>query len=262
MRKKSKRNNIYLKAITLFIIIVACTLLSILDENNAQNETYNNFGNIANTENGAVDSIKFDMNNIPPYNGNAYVVLNSNIPEFEEKDFTLEPFENYSDLDEHGRCGVAFANICKEIMPKENEERGQISYKPTGWVQNKYSHLINTGYLYNRCHLIAWQLGNENNNEKNLITGTAYMNQAMIEWENKVADYIRENEKNNYHVLYRVTPIFEGDNLLASGVHMEAMSVEERQNGICFNIYVYNVQPNIAINYATGENYEKLLLSE
>lgn len=140
------------------------------------------------------------------------------------------PFENYSELDKHKRCGVAFANICKDIMPKENEKRGKISYNPTGWIQHEYPYIINTRQLYNRCHLISWQLSAENNRKENLMTGTAYLNQAMIKWENDIANYIKDNEIENkkyYHVLYRVTAIFEGENKLASGVHMEDMSVED-----------------------------------
>lgn len=254
----SKKTSVYRKSknIILILAIILCILLALFNKQ-TDNETYNNDTNIINSDNNIID-----ISNIPPYNGNAYIELNGNMPEFEEEEFTTTPFEHYSELDEHKRCGIAFANICKDIMPKENEKRGKISYKPTGWVQNEYPYIINTRQLYNRCHLIAWQLSAENNKKENLITGTAYLNQAMIEWENNIAEYIRKNEKNNYHVLYRVTPIFEGDNKLASGVHMEAMSVEERENGIYFNIYIYNVQPNIEINYATGENYERLLLTK
>ena len=253
MNKNNKQTNLYKKNFILLAITIFCILLVIFNYN-TDNETPNNV--ITNTNS------SISLNNIPPYSGNAYVVLNNNIPEFKESDFTTEPFEDYSNLDEYERCGVAFANICKEIMPKENEKRGKISYKPTGWVQNEYPYIINTRQLYNRCHLIAWQLSAENNRKENLMTGTAYLNQAMIEWENDISEYIKKNEKNNYHVLYRVTPIFEGDNKLANGVHMEAMSVEEREKGIYFNIYIYNVQPSIEIDYATGQNYEKLLLTE
>lgn len=258
MKKSNKDKKIFI----ILVIIMICVLLLIFNSNTTENEVYNNFNNITNSNTNVDNNIIIDINNIPPYSGNAYIKLNNNIPEFKEEDFTTIAFENYSDLDKYGRCGVAFANICKEIMPEEREERGNITHKPTGWVQNEYPYLINTKYLYNRCHLIAWQLGAENNNKKNLITGTAYLNQAMKKWENDVAEYINNNEEKNYHVLYRVTPIFEGNNLLASGVHMEAMSVEERQRGIYFNLYIYNVQPNIAIDYTTGENYEKLLLTE
>lgn len=253
MNKNDKQTNLYKKNLILLATTIFCILLVIFNY-----KTDNEIPNNVITNNNSI----INLNIIPPYNGNAYIEINGNIPEFEEDDFTTTPFENYSELDEYKRCGVAFANICKDTMPKENEKRGKISYKPTGWVQNEYPYIINTRQLYNRCHLIAWQLASENNNKKNLMTGTAYLNQAMIEWENSIAEYIKKNEKDNYHVLYRVTPIFEGDNKLANGVHMEAMSVEEREKGIYFNIYIYNVQPGIEIDYATGQNYEKLLLTE
>lgn len=162
---------------------------------------------------------------IPEYTGQIYVELNNNIPYFEEKEYTTESFERYSNLDNLGRCGVAFANICKEIMPKDEEKRGDISQiKPTGWEQNKYDG----EYLYNRCHLIGYQLSAENANELNLITGTRYFNvSGMLPFENKVADYINENNQ-NVHVLYRVTPVFKENNLLASGVEIEAYSVEDK----------------------------------
>ena len=284
MNKNNKQTKSYrkMKNIILSVTIMLCILLGVLNNVN-DNENYNNSTNMYHTEstntninntitnttdNNVItnnENAIINLNNIPPYNGKAYIELNNNIPEFEEKDFTTVPFENYSKLDKYKRCGVAFANICKEIMPKDGEKRGKISYKPTGWVQNEYPYIINTKQLYNRCHLIAWQLSAENNRKENLMTGTAYLNQAMIKWENDIADYIKDNERDNkkyYHVLYRVTPIFEGENKLASGVHMEAMSVEEREKGIYFNIYIYNVQPNIEIDYSTGESYEKLLLNE
>ena len=229
MDKNNKSKISYRKNIILIVIIIFCILLAIFN-----NETDNGISN--NTTN----NIIINLEDIPPYNENAYIKLNNNMPEFEESDFTTIPFEIYSKFDEYKRCGVAFANICKDTMPKENEKRGKISYKPTGWVQNEYPYIINTRQLYNRCHLIAWQLSAENNRKENLITGTAYLNQAMIEWENDIAEYIKKNEKHNYHVLYRVTPIFERENKLASGVHMEAMSVEEREKGIYFNIiYIF-----------------------
>ena len=187
------------------------------------------------------------IEDIPEYQGQIYIKLNNNIPYFEESDYTTEPFEMYSKLDSLNRCGVAYANICKEIMPKE--DRGDISsIEPTGWVQAKYDG----EYLYNRCHLIGYQLAGENANELNLITGTRYFNvSGMLIFENQVADYIKENENN--HVLYRVTPVFKGDNLVASGVEIEAYSVED--NGqLCFNVFIYNVQPGIDIDYKTGES--------
>lgn len=195
--------------------------------------------------------VSFDLASIPEYSDNAYVVLNNNVPDFDESDYTTESFEEYSELDSLGRCGVAFANICKETMPKEDDERESISsVKPSGWVQKKY----NGEYLYNRCHLIGYQLTNENANKQNLITGTVYLNiEGMLPFENEIAQYIEDNPDN--HVLYRVTPIFDGDNLVASGVQLEAFSVEDKGKGICFNIYCYNVEPGIIIDYKTGESY-------
>lgn len=192
------------------------------------------------------------INEIPEYSGQIYVKVNNGKPYFTEEDYITESFEKYSDLDEKGRCRVAYANICKEIMPPDGDQRGDISsIKPTGWVQRKY----NGEYLYNRCHLIGHQLSGEDANELNLITGTRYFNvNGMLPFENKVADYI-EKHKNN-HVLYRVTPIFKENNKLASGVEIEAYSVEDRGKEICFNVYVYNVQPGITINYETGESEE------
>lgn len=191
------------------------------------------------------------MDEIPEYSEQIYVEINNNVPYFSEEDYSTDAFEKYSNLDEKGRCGVAYANICKEIMPKDGETRQSISnVKPTGWEQEKYDGQ----YLYNRCHLIGYQLSAENANEKNLITGTRYFNvQGMLPFENKVADYINENK--NTHVLYRVTPNFKGDNLLASGVQIEAYSVEDNGKGICFNVYIYNVQPEINIDYKTGESW-------
>ncbi len=186
------------------------------------------------------------------YSGQIYVKINNGNPYFSENDYTMTSFEKYSELDDKGRCGVAYANICKEIMPPDGDKRGDISsIKPTGWIQRKY----NGEYLYNRCHLIGHQLSDEDANEQNLITGTRYFNvNGMLPFENKVADYI-EKHRNN-HVLYRVTPIFKGDNLIASGVEIEAYSLEDKGKKICFNVYVYNVQPGITINYKTGESEE------
>ncbi len=192
------------------------------------------------------------MEEIPDYSGDPYVVLNDNWPEFNAEDLTLDPFETYSRLDYLGRCGTAYANICLEIMP--TEPRGDIGQvKPSGWQTVKYD-CVDGKYLYNRCHLIGYQLAGENANERNLITGTRYMNVGgMLPFENMVAGYVEETGN---HVLYRVTPVFEGKNLLASGVKLEAFSVEDEGEGICFNVYVYNVQPGISIDYATGESWE------
>ena len=189
------------------------------------------------------------LTDIPEYSGKPYITIHDNQPDFTDSDLTTEAFENYSDLDDLGRCGVAYANICMDLMP--TEERGSISQvKPSGWHSVRYDN-VDGKSLYNRCHLIGWQLAGENANEKNLITGTRYLNvDGMLPFENMVADYIKETDN---HVMYRVTPVFEGENLVASGVLMEAESVEDHGEGVKFNVYVYNVQPGITIDYATGK---------
>lgn len=185
------------------------------------------------------------------YDGKPYVVINDNDPDFTDADMTTTSFERYGELDGLGRCTTAFANIGKDLMPAE--KRGPIGeVKPTGWQTAKYDN-VDGKYLYNRCHLIGYQLTGENANEKNLITGTRYLNvDGMLPFENMVADYIKET---NNHVLYRVTPVFSGDNLVASGVQMEAESVEDNGDGILFNVYCFNAQPGIAIDYATGNSH-------
>jgi DNA-entry nuclease len=195
--------------------------------------------------------VKITLDNIPAYSNSPYVEINNNKPSFKSSEKkNKKAFEKYSDLDELGRCGVAYANICKKIMP--TEERGSIGMvKPSGWQTVKYMGLVDGNYLYNRCHLIGYQLAGENANEKNLITGTRYLNvEGMLPFENEIADYIDKYPKR--HVLYRVTPIFEGENLVASGVQMEAYSVEDKGKGVCFNVYCYNVQPEIVIDYSDG----------
>ena len=188
--------------------------------------------------------------NLPAYTGKASIPINDSKPFFTKEEITIDIFEEYSELDTLGRCGVAFANVCQEIMP--TEERGSIgSIRPSGWHTVKYD-VIADRYLYNRCHLIGYQLAGENANEKNLITGTRYLNvEGMLPWENLVATYVEETGN---HVLYRVTPYFEEENLVASGVLMEAYSVEDNGEGVCFNVYCYNVQPGITIDYKTGES--------
>lgn len=189
---------------------------------------------------------------VPEYEGEPYVEINGNTPDFTGAELTTEAYETYSELDFLGRCGEAEACIGEELMP--TEERESISeVKPTGWKNEKYEN-VDGGYLYNRCHLIGYQLSGENANEENLITGTRYMNvEGMLPFEDMVADYVHETDN---HVMYRVTPVFEGDDLVASGVQMEAESVEDEGEGISFNVYVYNVQPDITIDYATGDNWE------
>lgn len=195
-----------------------------------------------------VPAISYDLDELPAYAGEPYVTVNDNQPFFEEEDYTTEAFETYSELDALGRCGPAYACVGTELMP--TEERESISsVTPSGWINVEYDGQ----YLYNRCHLLGFQLTGENANERNLITGTRYMNvDGMLPFENLVADYVKETDN---HVLYRVTPVFEGDNLVASGVLMEALSMEDDGEGVCFNVYVYNVQPGITIDYATGESW-------
>ena len=195
----------------------------------------------------------YDLSNIPDYDGtSAYAVIDRNQPSFTEEEYTTESYEYYSELDSLGRCGVAEACVGVDLMP--TEERESISkVKPTGWVQNQYD-FVDGGSLYNRCHLIGFQLTGENANEKNLITGTRYMNvEGMLPFENQVADYVASTWN---HVLYRVTPAFTGTELVARGVEMEAYSVEDQGRGVCFHVYCYNVQPGVEIDYATGENWE------
>lgn len=192
--------------------------------------------------------IVYDVNYVPPYSGEDYIYINNNEPVFDEQYMNSYSFEEYSGLDFLGRCGVAFANIGVELMPTEPRESIG-SVKPSGWQYAKYDFVENK-YLYNRCHLIAFQLTGENANEKNLITCTRHMNsESMLKFENKVASYIK---KTNNHVLYRVTPLFEGSNLVATGVQMEAYSVEDNGKGIKFNVFVYNVQDGVEIDYSTG----------
>lgn len=194
----------------------------------------------------------YESTDIPAYAGNSFVILDGNKPSFSKKDRErTDAFETYSNLDKLGRCGVAYANICKELMP--TEERGAIGMvKPTGWHTVKYDN-VEGKYLYNRCHLIGYQLAGENANEKNLITGTRYLNvTGMLKFEDRVADYVKATD---HHVLYRVTPVFEGDNLVATGLEMEAYSVEDCGKGVSFHVFVYNIQPGITIDYATGESW-------
>lgn len=239
-RNSATSTNQILKFIVIVLLFFALRYINdnVIGTNTDENAT---------PENTIISNI--DINDIPEYKDKTYIEINNNQPYFNEEEYTTKAFENYSQLDKLGRCGVAYANICKEIMPKDGETRGSISQvKPTGWEQTK----INGEYIYNRCHLIGYQLAAENANEKNLITGTRYFNvEGMLPFENKVAEYINQNKKN--HVLYRVTPIFKGNNLLASGVEMEAYSVEDNGKGLSYNVFIYNVQPGATIDYATGK---------
>ncbi len=203
-------------------------------------------------ENQKASAVSVSLEEVPAYSGSPYVELDGNLPGFSLEERTTDSFETYSTLDALGRCGPAYACIGQDLMPTEDRESIS-SVHPTGWVQAEYS-FVDGGSLYNRCHLIGFQLTGENANEENLITGTRYMNvEGMLPFENMVADYIKETGN---HVLYRAAPIFEGENLVASGVVMEALSVEDEGEGVCFHVYVYNVQPGVEIDYATGESWE------
>lgn len=236
-RRKNKQSSIY------FIVALIIFLIVGVYEGKIVFQPIEDNSNV-------VNQVSYDLASIPEYSNDNYVVLNNNEPNFTESDYTTDSFERYSELDSLGRAKVAYANIGVDLMP--TEERGSIGQvKPSGWHLIKYD-IVNGKYLYNRCHLIGYQLTGENANEKNLITCTRQMNTVgMLEFENKVANYIKST---NNHVLYRVTPIYKDDNLIASGVVMEAYSVEDSGEGIKFNVFVYNVQDGIDIDYKTGDS--------
>lgn len=255
VKKKSKKAPV---TIVTSIVVLVMTLLGWTNKEFLQEYLFSEYGIFGSVESygneldgytlGSMDDI---LAMVPEFTDQPYVVINNNVPFFtEEEKATQDVFEYYSELDSLGRCGMAIANVCKELMP--TGERGNIGQiKPTGWQTAKYDH-VDGNYLYNRCHLIGFQLTGENANEKNLITGTRYMNvDGMLPFENMIDDYVDETEN---HVLYRVTPVFEGEELVARGVLMEAYSVEDEGEGICFNVYVYNNQPKVVIDYATGES--------
>ena len=230
--------------------LISCSItIDLSTDNNGQVIENSNDTN-SSTQNTTADSSNITIDNIPAYSGDDYIILNNNIPNFSESDLTTTSFEEYAPLDDLGRCGVAYSNIGTDIMPTEKRESIS-SVKPSGWHSVKYD-IVEGKYLYNRSHLIGYQLTAENANDRNLITGTRYFNATlMLPYENMVADYIKET---NNHVLYRVTPVFEGNNLVATGVQMEAKSVEDDGEGIEFNVFIYNVQPGITIDYATGDS--------
>lgn len=236
-RKRKNKKKQFIFSILIVLVAIGTYYKDEIQEYIQINKTY------------AIES--YDMSNIPQYSGNSYVVLNDNKPNFTDEDYLKGSFEEYSELDALGRCGVAYANVSVDTMP--TEERGSIGQiKPSGWHTVKYN-IVSGKYLYNRCHLIGYQLTGENANPKNLITCTRSMNtEGMLEFENKVADYVKET---NNHVLYRVTPIFEENNLVVSGVQIEASSVEDKCKDVCFNVYVYNVQDGIEINYSNGDSH-------
>ena len=242
-KKKQRRNIIILFLLILLIGILVFTLLDkkLIDQRLLQN-----------ADSFSESIVVLSPDNIPEYSGIDYLELNKNLPCFTEYDFTHVIGENYSELDKLGRCGPAITMIDKSMMP--TEERGSIGQiKPTGWVQEKYPGIVESDppYLYNRCHLIAYALTGQNANELNLITGTRYFNvKGMLSFEEKILRYLDNNPQN--HVLYRVSPYFKDQDLLARGVEMEAYSIEDNGKGICFNVFIYNVQPGIDIDYKTG----------
>ena len=237
---KKRKSNGYIAVISLLLALALGVVYNFESiENKLSDSTFDNTSEVVNN---------ISVLDIPDYSGYNYIVLNNNEPEFDETVDISESFEKYSELDELGRAGVAISNIGKDLMP--TEKRGSIGMiKPTGWHTVKYD-IVDGKYLYNRCHLIGYQLTGENANPKNLITCTREMNtKGMLDFENSVAFYIK---KTNNHVLYRVTPIYKDDNLLASGVKIEAKSVEDNGEGIKFNVFVYNIQTGINIDYKTG----------
>lgn len=235
-RKKATRFTAALLFV-LTIILSGCSL-------------YNERPQVPNTTDAVSDTSGFSLTLVPAYSSDPYTTINNNKPYFTDDDYTTTSYEYYSELDSLGRCGVCMASIGRDLMP--SEERGPIgNVRPSGWHTVKYDN-IDGNYLYNRCHLIGYQLTGENANVNNLITGTRYLNvQGMLPFENMTADYIKETGN---HVLYRATPIFDGDNLVADGVLLEGYSVEDNGAGVCFNVFCYNVQPGIEIDYATGDS--------
>ena len=250
MSRRRKNKNLNKLLFTLIVVIFIC-IIGYINPN--IQEYFENNAIYSSTKINS-NNISFDLSSIPDYTNSPYVILNDNKPEFTEEELNSEEFESYSNLDSLGRCGVAMANIGLNLMPSPDQERESISsIEPSGWINKQYD-IVDGGYLYNRCHLIGYQLTAENANEKNLITGTRYMNtEGMLPFENEIAEYIKETRN---HVLYRVTPIFESNNLVANGVQLEAQSIEDNGKGVCFNVYCYNVQPGIIIDYATGESKE------
>ena len=248
-----KRNNkliIILVLVTVLFIAGAIVILALSDRGDDDTGT----GLQQDNTHGSFSLVCSDPANIPDHSGEDYIILNDGIPCFNEWDIDNITGEHYSDLDSLGRCGVAYAMLDRTMMPTgEREDIGH--FKPTGWVQSKYEGIVDSQppYLYNRCHLIAYALTGQNANERNLVTGTRYMNAStQLYWEKKVMKYLDDSDG---HVLYRVTPYFKGNELLARGVEMEAYSVEDRGKSLCFHVFVYNIQPGIVLDYRTGENW-------
>lgn len=244
--KKSEKRRMLLGIILAAVLMGGCTGL----QETVPQEDEKNSGYEQELQNTGEDIVLPNGTEIEGYSGTPYAAIGDNVPDFLPEDMTQQSFECYSKLDGLGRCGTAYANVGEDIMPKE--ERGNIGQvKPSGWQTVKYD-IVDGKYLYNRCHLIGYQLTGEKANVENLITGTRYLNvEGMLPFENMVADYVKETHA---HVLYRVTPVFEENELVARGVRMEGWSVEDQGEGICFDVFAYNVQPGIEIDYATGES--------
>lgn len=257
MKNRLKRLNSIFLALIFAVMVVGCsekakttdtvnqsaaqTGTTVLKEESQEHKT---------TSITAKSETQLEISEIPEYKGKPYVSIHQNKPEFLKEEIKAKSFEAYSTLDDLGRCGMAVACVGWDIMPKE--KRGAIgSVKPSGWHTVKYD-FVDGKYLYNRCHLIGYQLTGENANEKNLITGTRYLNvEGMLPFENMVADYVKETRK---HVMYRVKPVYKGKNLLAEGVQIEGYSVEDKGKSISFNVFCYNVQPGVKIDYTTGKS--------
>lgn len=266
-----KRSIIALLSLLLSILILLCGCEGILPDRDGGNDNndggYRDDGYVedwpSNSQSAVPEGVFVDLSayfpdvsdgvEVPYYSGTPYFVLNQNVPRFTDGEKTTVSYEFYSELDTLGRCGYTVSCVGKDLMPTEDRESIS-SVKPSGWINKKYdSSLVDGQYVYNRCHLIGFQLTGENANKYNLITGTRYMNvDGMLPFENLVADYVKET---NNHVMYRVTPVFVGNELVARGVLLEGWSVEDEGDGVCFNVFVYNVQPGITIQYATGDNW-------
>ena len=248
---KFKNPLILLLGTLLFVSnLISCSSINTLPIVNNSGQAIEDSNNQPLTTSNTSSTNISSINDIPKYSGKDIIILNNNVPNFSKSDLTTTSFEKYSPLDSLGRCGVAYSNIGTDVMPTEKRESIS-SVKPSGWHSVKYD-VVEGKYLYNRSHLIGYQLTAENANERNLITGTRYFNATlMLPYENMVADYIKET---NNHVLYRVTPVFKGNNLVATGVQIEAKSVEDNGEGIEFNVFIYNIQPGITIDYATGDS--------
>lgn len=249
--KKAEKKGLLLGIILAAVLTGGCAgLQETVPQETGRQEAGKNPGYEQELQNTGEDIVLPDGTEIEGYSGAPYMAIGDNIPDFLPEEMTEQSFESYSKLDGLGRCGTAYANVGVDVMPKE--ERGSIGQvKPSGWQTVKYD-IVDGKYLYNRCHLIGYQLTGENANVENLITGTRYLNvEGMLPFENMVADYVKETRG---HVLYRVTPVFEENELVARGVRMEGWSVEDQGEGICFDVFAYNVQPGIEIDYATGES--------